>query len=130
VSSIAEVATRGGDTVRFAAGEVIVRAGDRGDVMYVVKSGKVDIVHAGELLDTVGAGGIVGEMALIGGETRSATAIARTDCALTPIDERRFEALVKEAPYFAIMVMRVLVSRLRQRNEVVARGERARMAEA
>jgi CRP-like cAMP-binding protein len=113
-----DIAQRAGETVEFRAGQVIFRAGDLGDVMYVIKSGKVDIVHGGELLDTVGAGGIIGEMALIGGESRSATAIARTTCVLTPIDERRFEALVQQAPYFAVMVMRVLVSRLRQRNEV------------
>jgi CRP/FNR family transcriptional regulator, cyclic AMP receptor protein len=118
VSRMVEVLHRGGETVRFAAGQVIFRAGEPGDLMYVVKSGKVDIVYGGELLDTVGAGGIIGEMALIGGESRSANAVARTDCALTPIDERRFEALVQEAPYFAVMVMRVLVTRLRQRNEV------------
>jgi CRP/FNR family transcriptional regulator, cyclic AMP receptor protein len=97
---------------------VIFRAGEPGEVMYVVKSGKVDILYAGVLLDTVGAGGIIGEMALIGGESRSATAIARADCVLTPIDERRFEALVQQAPYFAVMVMRTLVKRLRLRNEI------------
>lgn len=113
-----DVAHETGEPVQIDAGQVIFRAGDPGDVMYVVKSGKVDIFYGGELLDTVGAGGIFGEMALIGGESRSATAVARTSCVLTPIDERRFEALVQQAPYFAVMVMRVLVSRLRQRNEV------------
>jgi CRP-like cAMP-binding protein len=104
------------ETVRFAAGQVIFRLGDPGDAMYVVKSGKVDIVCGESLIDTVGPGGIVGEMALIGGELRSATAVARTDCALTPIDERRFEVLVQQTPSFAVMVMRVLVQRLRRRS--------------
>ena len=106
------------EAARFAAGDVIFRMGEPGDVMYVVKSGKVDIVSCGALIDTVGPGGIIGEMALIGGEPRSATALARTDCVLTPIDERRFESLVQQAPYFAVMVMRVLVDRLRRRAPV------------
>jgi CRP-like cAMP-binding protein len=118
VSRTVDVVHRGGAAVQIAAGQVIFRAGEPGDVMYVVKSGKVDIVYAGVLLDTVGTGGIIGEMALIGGEPRSATAIARADCVLTPIDEPRFEALVQQAPYFAVMVMRTLVKRLRLRNEV------------
>jgi CRP/FNR family transcriptional regulator, cyclic AMP receptor protein len=118
VSRTVDVVHRGGEAVHVAAGQVIFRAGEPGEVMYVVKSGKVDILYAGVLLDTVGAGGIIGEMALIGGESRSATAIARADCVLTPIDERRFEALVQQAPYFAVMVMRTLVKRLRLRNEI------------
>ena len=99
------------------AGEVIFRAGDPGDVMYLVKSGWVDISLGGEILDSVGPGGIFGEMALIGDEPRSATDVARTDCTLTPIDEARFEFLVQETPYFAVMVMRVLADRLRRSNE-------------
>ncbi|HRS39809.1 MAG TPA: cyclic nucleotide-binding domain-containing protein, partial [Bacteroidia bacterium] len=86
----------------------------------MIRQGKVDIIYGGALIDTVGQGGIIGEMALIGGEPRSATAVARTGCALTPIDERRFETLVQEAPYFAVMVMRVLVRRLRRSNELAA----------
>ncbi|HWQ14919.1 MAG TPA: cyclic nucleotide-binding domain-containing protein [Roseiflexaceae bacterium] len=104
------------ETQVYAAGEVIFRAGEPGALMYVVKSGKVDISLGGELIDSVGAGGIIGEMAIISDEPRVATAIARTDCVLTPIDQRRFELLVQETPYFAIMVMRVLAERLRRRH--------------
>jgi CRP-like cAMP-binding protein len=104
------------ETLAAAAGDVIFRAGDPGDLMYVVKSGKVDIYLGGELIDSVGAGGIIGEMAIISDEPRSATALARTDCTLTPIDRRRFELLVQETPHFAVMVMRVLAERLRRRH--------------
>jgi CRP/FNR family transcriptional regulator, cyclic AMP receptor protein len=110
--------TRPTDEVHVCApGDVIFRTGDPGDVMYLVKTGWVDIFLGSELLDSVGPGGIFGEMALIGDEPRSATAIARTDCTLTPIDSGRFEFLVQETPYFAVMVMRVLADRLRRRNE-------------
>jgi CRP-like cAMP-binding protein len=101
-----------------AAGEVIFRAGEPGRLMYVVKSGKVDIFLGGELIDSVGAGGIIGEMAIISDEPRVATAVAQTDCTLTPIDQRRFELLVQETPYFAVMVMRVLAERLRRRHSL------------
>ena len=54
-----------------------------------------------------------GEMALIDLEARSATAVAKTDCSLVPINEKRFLYMVEETPFFAITVMRVLSRRLR-----------------
>ena len=43
-------------------------------------------------------------------DTRSATAIAHSDCELVTIDRRRFWFLVQETPYFAEIVMRVMVT--------------------
>ena len=51
---------------------------------------------------------------MIDREPRSATAVAETDCELVPIDKRRFWFLVQETPYFAEIVMRVMVDRLRR----------------
>ena len=65
------------------------------------------------LIRTVGKGGLVGEMALIDDSPRSADAVARTDCLLTPVDERRFLFLVHETPMFALQVMTVMAERLR-----------------
>jgi CRP-like cAMP-binding protein len=47
-------------------------------------------------------------------EARSATAVADTDCELVAIDKRRFWFLVEETPFFAEIVMRVTVDRLRR----------------
>jgi signal-transduction protein with cAMP-binding, CBS, and nucleotidyltransferase domain len=64
--------------------------------------------------DAVGVDGFFGEMALIDGGTRSATAIAKTDCKLVPITEKQFLFMVQETPFFALRVMRTLTARLRQ----------------
>jgi CRP/FNR family cyclic AMP-dependent transcriptional regulator len=68
------------DFEAFSAGQHIFTVGQPGDVMYVVKEGEVDIVINGKVVDTVGPGGLLGEMALIDKRPRSATAIAKTDC--------------------------------------------------
>jgi CRP/FNR family cyclic AMP-dependent transcriptional regulator len=99
-----------------AADTCIFRAGDPGDLMYAVREGEVDLVVDGAHVETVGPGGIFGEMALIEHDVRSATAMTRTACELVPIDERRFTFLVQQNPFFAMSVFKVLARRLRQMN--------------
>jgi CRP/FNR family transcriptional regulator, cyclic AMP receptor protein len=97
-----------------AAGEVIFAQGDRGDLMYVVADGEAQILLEGKIVETVGAGGILGEMALIDAEPRSATVITKTPCVLVPLDERSFIDMVTRRPQFALQVMRILAHRLRR----------------
>jgi CRP/FNR family transcriptional regulator, cyclic AMP receptor protein len=101
----------------FASGEAIFEEGSEGDKMYVIRSGEVLIEKGGKVIETVLPGGIVGEMALIDGSPRSATARAKTDCEVAPITEKAFLFLVHETPFFAIAVMRTLADRLRRTNE-------------
>lgn len=102
---------------RFTVGADIFLEGEHGDRMYVVKEGEVELSVHGKAITTVAKGGIVGEMVLIDKKPRSATARAKTDCELVPIDEERFLALVHQNPGFALEVMRVLVDRLRLMDE-------------
>ncbi len=101
------------DYESFPAGQIIFQEGQPGEVMYAVSEGEVDILVHDKVIDTVGPGGIVGEMALIDTKPRSATAIAKTDCKLVPISEKRFTFLVQQTPNFALQVMRVMADRLR-----------------
>jgi CRP-like cAMP-binding protein len=99
----------------IAAGDVIFREGDpSGGVMYVVVAGEVDILRDGARVDTLVAGDPLGEMGLIDRGPRSATAVARSACRLEPIDERRFQFMVSQTPYFALEMLRVLVERMRR----------------
>jgi CRP-like cAMP-binding protein len=102
----------------FAAGDVIFEDGAEGhDEMYVVLEGEVDIVARGENVETVGPGGIFGEMALVDRCARSAAAIAKTDGKVVPVNEKRFLYLVSNTPFFAIEVMQTLAGRLRHMDE-------------
>ncbi|MGE0821547.1 MAG: cyclic nucleotide-binding domain-containing protein [Candidatus Binatia bacterium] len=98
----------------FPAGALIIKEGEPGHVMYIVKEGIVEIRAGGRLLESVEPGGIVGEIALIDAKERSASVVARTDCQLLPVDEEQFVLLVEQVPYFALQVIRVLAARLRR----------------
>jgi CRP/FNR family cyclic AMP-dependent transcriptional regulator len=103
--------------IPFEAGRELFKKGDPGHDLYVVKSGDIQIVDGNHVLETVSAGGIIGEMALVDGGPRSATARAVTDSFVIPIDERRFLFLVQQTPFFAIRMMRLMSRRLRAMNE-------------
>ncbi|HUL92518.1 MAG TPA: cyclic nucleotide-binding domain-containing protein [Burkholderiales bacterium] len=102
------------ELVSFRAGEDIFREGDPGDVMYVVHDGQVDLRVKGQLVDALGPGGVLGEMALIEHAPRTATASANTDCTLVPITEKRFMFMVQQTPHFALQIMKVMAERLRR----------------
>ncbi|MDO9107051.1 MAG: cyclic nucleotide-binding domain-containing protein [Methylovulum sp.] len=104
-------------TESYSAGQKIFEAGQRGEVMYFVKSGEVVVTLGDKTLITVGAGEIFGEMALIDGNVRYANATAKTDCEVVAINEKYFNFLVQEHPYFALNIMRVLAERLRKKTE-------------
>ena len=101
------------ETQTFSQGQTIFEEGEPGKFMFLVKEGEVEILKKGRVIDTVEAGGIFGEMALIDISPRSATARAKTDCLLVPVDEYNFLFLVQHTPYFSLQVMRSLAERLR-----------------
>lgn len=95
-------------------GAVLFHEGDAADAMFVVLEGEVEVVHDGRVIETVGPGGLVGEMALIEQAPRSATAVARGSVRVAGVSHQRFTFLVQQTPGFALHVMRVLVDRLRR----------------
>jgi CRP/FNR family transcriptional regulator, cyclic AMP receptor protein len=102
--------------VSYTAGSTIFEIGQPRDAMFIVEEGEVDIMVGEKVVETVKVDGFFGEMALIDGGIRSATAVAKTDCTLVPINEKQFLFMVQETPFFAIRVMRTLTARLRQVN--------------
>lgn len=102
------------NAVEYSAGHPVFQAGDAGDVMYAVLEGEVELQIDGRCLEIVGPGGILGELALIDKKPRSADAVAKTDCKLVPLDEKRFTYLIQQTPFFALQVMRIMSERLRK----------------
>lgn len=101
------------------AGDPIFKIGDKGHVMYLVTKGEVEILIHGKVVETVSPGGVIGEMALLDMGPRSASATAKTDCMLLPIDRERFQQQVKKSPSFSLQVMRIMAERLRRLDKFI-----------
>ena len=107
----------GGERRHYAAGEVVFRAGEPGNELYVIRDGTVAVEVKGVIVERLGPSDIFGEMALVEAKPRSATVVAETDCVVVPISEKQFLAMVEYAPSFSLAVIRTLAHRLREANE-------------
>ena len=100
----------------FPTGATLFSVGEPGDVMYVVKSGEIEILIGDQVVDTIGVDGIIGEMAILDNAPRSATAKTKSESVVLPLTQKQFIFMVQETPFFAIEVMRVMSARIRNRN--------------
>jgi len=107
------------EQIPFPTGHVLFTEDETGDEAYVVIEGEVDLTYKGRLLETITSGGLIGEMALIDNQTRSATATAKTDIKVVAIDRNRFVFMVEETPWFALEVMKIMADRLRREHDKI-----------
>ena len=102
---------------RHAAGSVLFREGDPGEKMYVIRTGRVQIwkrISDSEVtLAILGPGEFFGEMALLEGLPRSASATVAEESLLIEVEQPTFETLVRSRGEIAVRLMRRLSSRLR-----------------
>jgi CRP/FNR family cyclic AMP-dependent transcriptional regulator len=100
-------------TKTLSAGDLLFSEGDLGLSMFIVKKGGIKILKMGFLGETaiaqVNAGEFVGEMAVIDGSPRSATAKAIAHTELLELSQDGFITLKKEAPEVAIKLMDLLL---------------------
>ena len=106
-------------TVAVRAGTPLFRQGDLADLMYVLTVGQARILVGEREVEQLGCGDIVGEMALIDREPRSATVEAVSDCEFVCVDAKRFKFLVAETPGFALGVMSAMARRLRNADKLI-----------
>ncbi|MCB9543555.1 MAG: cyclic nucleotide-binding domain-containing protein [Myxococcales bacterium] len=110
--------------VDVAAGQCVFREGDASDAAYAIEQGRVEIVTAGKagevFVAELGPGDVLGELALLDGAPRSATARAKTRVTLFRIDQREFDFLRRNLRPAAYKVIRTisltLCERLRETN--------------
>lgn len=96
------------------AGEVIFEAGDRGELMYGLIEGEVEMYLKGQLLETLTAGDAFGVRALVHEDhQRFCTAIAKTDVRLAMMEKEHFFFAVQQTPMFALELLRSYSERLR-----------------
>ena len=108
----------------YRPGETIFRRGDPGDGLYGVLVGRVGVVvelEAGKelILNTFGPGDFFGEIALLDGKGRTATAIAREPCELLFLARHTFLPFIEQRPQIAIRMIALLCDRLRRTTGLV-----------
>jgi CRP-like cAMP-binding protein len=105
---------------RFRAGEVVFHAGDPGEALFVVVTGAVKITLPSEdgsepaILTTIGPGGFFGELALLDGAGRSASAVALGPVETMVLHRDAFETLVDEQPALRRALLVSLAAEIRR----------------
>jgi len=107
------------ETRKLAPGEVLFKSGEKADSLFIVKVGQLQIFDGAVVFETVGEGGIIGEMAVVDQSPRSASVKAVTASEVIAVDQKRFLWMVAQTPFFAIRVMKVLTARLRKTDEML-----------
>jgi CRP/FNR family transcriptional regulator, cyclic AMP receptor protein len=110
----------------YPSGSIILREGDPGDTCYVMRSGRARVVrqHADGraiTLTNLGPGEIFGELAMFGGEVRSATVEALDDVRAVAILAGDLKRLLNEHPEIAVKLLGALAARLRETNARISR---------
>jgi hypothetical protein len=112
---LAEIA----EPTEHAAGEVIFRKGDVGDVLCVVVGGRVEIRDQGQVIATPGPNDFFGELALFDNEPRSADAVCAEKTELLEIQGVDLDGLMERRPEIAREIIRVLARRLRKTTQAM-----------
>ena len=103
-------------TLRYQAGQTIMREGQAGMYMYVVKTGQVVIAIRDNPVEVVNPGSTFGEMALVDQSPRVASATTSVYSELLAVDRASLMEVVKAQPAFAMAMLRAVVERLRHMN--------------
>ena len=126
-------------TITLREGEILFERGDAGNGCYWLRRGVLAVAVASEkgehrTLAILGAGAIVGELAMIDGLPRSATVQALRDCVLSFISRAAFSELMSRHPELSSDLVTTLAARLRQSDEDMVASTfltvRARVARA
>jgi HEAT repeat protein len=114
------------EEVSFSHGDLIVRQGEVGDVMFIIASGEVSIISNQNQKEVELArrksGEYVGEMALISKEPRSATVTAVGEVRTLAINQKSFESLLRDRPDVSLAVIQVLCERLKEADQKLHRS--------
>ena len=110
------------DTVQFSAGTALFNRGDPGDSLYVVSSGAVEIFFKNDtgeriVLETATRGHFFGEISLLDGGARTASAVATEDVEVVRVDREDLSELIRLQPGAAMELLSATGRRLRETNE-------------
>ena len=108
----------------YQPGEDIVTEGEIGECMYVIQQGTAEVIRTESgvptVVDTIHAGELFGEMAIVQQTVRSSTVRARDAVRAITIDRRTFLRRIQEDPSLAMSVLEVMCRRVRNLDTTIA----------
>lgn len=117
------------EAYQVCAGSIICQQGEQSAFLSIVCRGRIDIVkedlaHNNKIIASIGPGNSMGEMSLIDGEPRSATAVAHSQLELLILTKQGYEQLSEDYPRlwgkFVVRITQILSRRLRQTSGILA----------
>ena len=114
--------------VKVIAGQDLFVEGTRGDKVYIILSGLLEVIKSSGnrpiLLATRGTGHVIGEMALLEDAPRNATVRAREDSILYAIDQEQFETLLDTSPTASRVLLNTVLTRWRAISSALQQSEK------
>ncbi len=117
---IQQLFSKWSETDNFSADSIVLSETGNADVLYVVLSGELELSLRGEVLGQESAGGIIGEMAMIGATAGNPTVRAITDVRLARLDRDQFNRLIAANPEFSQHALAAMANRLRTVNTFIS----------
>lgn len=108
----------------FAAGETLCQQGEAGDELFLLLKGSVEISRQGTPLAQCFAGDLVGEMAVLEGQTRSATVTAQEETLTLALSREHFQMIFQLHPSWTWKLLQGFSLRLANAWQLLARGKR------
>lgn len=98
---------------KYREGEILFRERESPREIYLIKEGQVEILKGERQIAVLGEGDFLGEMGVIDGRPRSATAVAKSDASVLVIDVEELKKKMEEDPMVGALIT-TLIRRLRE----------------
>ncbi|MCI5113551.1 MAG: hypothetical protein D3921_00800 [Candidatus Electrothrix sp. AW1] len=108
------------DSRKITKGEIIFHQGELGSHLYYIVSGKYNIIVDDKVVSSLNSDDIfMGEMSFLLNNHRSATVQAKTEGRLIEVSKREFVQVIKDKPYYALFLTKLLAKRIQRVNAMV-----------
>jgi CRP/FNR family cyclic AMP-dependent transcriptional regulator len=108
------------EEIRVPAGQALTHEGRQEGYFFVIVEGSIRVERGGRVINTMGPGEFFGEIALLDGGPRTATAVAETPCRLLTMQHGRFHDLIDASPEIRTAVLEAVGGYLRRLDEETA----------
>lgn len=117
-----------GREIELGVGDVLMKEGDPGDSLYVIMEGEVEVTKQSGSSEVViaqrGVGDVIGEIALLDNDPRSATVRSLSKSRLFRIDQESFHELLEKSPTAARAILKTVTVRLRATEGMLRQSEK------